>query len=883
MTNFLLRSALAASTAVISTASASAAAQVRSFDVAAQSAVDGIALLGKQADIQIISIRKDTRDKRTNAVRGNMDIDQALGALLSGTGLSARKMGARTYSVYRLHKTSALVSKAPLAVARDRVQAQETASSAVDSALASAEVGQREADAEIVVTARRRSERVDDVPMSITAISGQDIAQRGLLGSADALRGIPGVNQMEHSAGQSITIRGIESATTGQNFGSGPTTATYFGEVETTSAAGLYGGAGVDLKLVDIQRIEVLRGPQGTSFGNASMGGAVRTIPNAPLLAEIEGRVAGSLSSMSRNGDINYVLQGMINIPVVMDRFAIRAVAYDYEDSGFVDNRAASDPAFIASAIIPFGAQASAADEDHLGGTHVTGGRIAALFQPIDDLRFTATYITQKTETDGIALSTRPGYVQAILDIAPEHGGGPAFFDTKIDIFTATMEYHIDWGQLVATYSHVDSKSISAIPLSAYLTPWPLSQYFNSDHSEDVGEIRFVSSLEGPINFIAGLYHGDVTDNAFADNRWHGNVTMENAIGVVPGPRGVTDAGVYTEERDLTQKAAYGELSFEPVDGLTLTGGVRHYTYDRDFLLDAVGGFYSAAGQFSQEKGGASGETYRLNAAYKPRDNVLLYADFSQGFRLGRLQAGLPAGVCDLDNDGIYDGDGVTSIASTRRLESDSVDNYEIGGKFALFDRKVHVSADVYRAEWKGIPVRVRTPALSGPCGGGFGYFANAGAAVSEGFEFALTWQVSDATRIDLGGSLTDAKLTEDVPAIGAESGDRLPGAPKYNANAGILHKYTLAGYDASLRVDAIYVGAFYGDLAQSANTRAGDYIKLDFNAGIEFGNLGVDIFVRNITNEDAFTYRGDSAAADAVYGYRLRPRTIGVQMNYRF
>jgi iron complex outermembrane receptor protein len=134
----------------------------------------------------------------------------------------------------------------------------------------------------IVVTARKRAERIEDVPVSIAVVTVDDIDRRGLVSSEDYLRGMPGVNQGRDHAGQTVVIRGIESSPSYQNWYSGTTVATYFGETPTTNSAGLSGGTNVDLKLVDIQRVEVLRGPQGTAIGSSSLGGAVRTIPIAP-------------------------------------------------------------------------------------------------------------------------------------------------------------------------------------------------------------------------------------------------------------------------------------------------------------------------------------------------------------------------------------------------------------------------------------------------------------------------------------------------------------------------------------------------------------------------------------------------------------------------
>ena len=249
---------------------------------------------------------------------------------------------------------------------------------------------------EITVTATKRPERILDVPLSITALSAEDIERRGVVSSEDYLRGIPGVSQVRDGVGQTIIIRGIETTTSNQNYSSGTTVATYFGETPTTNTAGLGGGTNVDIKLVDIERVEVLRGPQGTAFGNSSLGGAVRTLPAGPRLDVLEGRVSANYSVTSGSGGGNNMVQGMANVPLIADRLAIRAVGYRFDDTGFYRGTAASDPDTLGLAAL-YGIEDRLSNEDHIGDATSRGGRIAALFQATDDLKVTFSFLTQKS------------------------------------------------------------------------------------------------------------------------------------------------------------------------------------------------------------------------------------------------------------------------------------------------------------------------------------------------------------------------------------------------------------------------------------------------------------------------------------------------------
>lgn len=858
------RNALLISSAIICVATAMpAAAQTKSFDIPAQSVQSAVNQLGRQAEIQIIAARSVTRGARSNPVRGSMTVEQALSVMLQGTGLTYRQTGAQTYTV--------------VASARSAGEAAGQTASSTREGQAGTAAGDSEEDAgqEIVVTAQKREQRLQDVPLSIAVVTGNEIRRRGMVSAEDYLRGIPGVNQTGERTGAAITIRGIETSPSNQNFSSGTTVATYFGETPTTNSAGIGGGSNVDIKLVDIARVEVLRGPQGTSFGNSSLGGAVRVIPQAPRLDAVEGRVAGSYSRTSGTGGDNYDIQGMLNLPVITNKIALRAVAYQFEDSGFYRNVAGSNAAFQAAATA-VGAQQIAVDQREVGKTRFSGLRISALIQPIEPLRLTLTYLTQATRVDGEPLANSGRYEQQILQVAPEHqyrNTSEGSLDTDIDLFNALVEYDFGWADLVATYSHIDSKSRNTYPFSAIFTPGfatPASIRDLSDHAEDSGEVRLVSKLDGQVNFVVGAYAEALDDHYFQDFYWNGDPVFS----YVPGLRFL---GSYDEDRDLTQKAAFGELTWEPLKGLTLTGGARAYEYKRTSKVDTAGLFFGDSSTTNSAK--ASGASFRANVSYKPNDDMLIYASWSQGFRLGKPQPGLPVGQCDLNNDGTVDGTSL-SLASTRSVDSDKVNNYEIGFKLSALNRRLNISADVFQIDWSGVPVR-----SSVTCNGqSYAFNANAGEARSQGVEFQADIAITEASRIYFGGSYIDAKLTRDAPFLlpPASDGDRLPGSPRFNANVGGEVRVPISGRELSLRADAIYVGKFYGDLQQSAGTRAGDYVKIDAAARLALDPVAVELFVRNLTNADSFAFRGTAAVGD-FFGYRLRPRTIGVRAELNF
>ncbi len=852
------------------------------FDIASQPVSDALNEFARQSGLQVVIDWRDSSGVVTSPLVGDFTPQAALARLLSGTGLAYEFLNERTVAVRPKSQQNPVsgtekAAERPmgeqLRLAQSQARAEGAAQeSKADSAAQEEEESARRSPQEVVVTATKRAQAVQDVPVSISVLTSEDISRRGLVDAEDYLRSIPGVNQMEGAQGQTIVIRGIEASVHDPNYFAGTTTATYFGETPTTNSAGLGQGSTVDIKLVDIERVEVLRGPQGTAFGNSSLGGAIRTIPVAPKLDRFEGRVGAGFSTTSGTGGDNYSAQAIANIPLVRDKLAVRAVAYTFDESGYYRNRAASDPGLQAAIIVPYGAQAYASNDDDVGAYNVVGGRIAALFKPTDDLSFTLTYLTQSAETTGWAMANSGNWQQSVLRVAPEHmfrGESLPISDLDIDLGNAVVEYDLGWASLTGSYSHVESGG----EYSYHATIYPLfRQAYSlgqpSDHTENVGELRIATKFSGNWNFLAGLYAEKLDDTTFFSAYWTGDPALDFYL---PGQRFLGD---WLVRRNQRQKAAFGEVSWQFLPGLTLTGGVRAYDYERVNRDDSQGRLYSV--RHEKVEADASGTTFRGNLSYKPADNALLYATWSQGFRIGRPQSGLAPGLCDLDNNGIVDGTTDLTIASTRVTQSDEVDNYELGGKFALLDRRLAIDIDVFRIDWSDIPVTAR----GGTCGSP--YNANAGVARSEGIEFQANFQVTDAFRIDAGASKINGKLTEDAPGLGARAGARLPGSPQFNANLGLQYEFRIAGRAAYVRADSMYADSFYGDLLQSALTKSGGYVKVDTSARVSFSNLDIDLYVRNVTNEDAATYRG-AFNIGPFFAYRLRPRTLGVQLSYDF
>lgn len=867
----------------------------KAINIPAQGLGPALLTLSKERDIHVVLVSEDVSQLRTQGASGELSVDEALQELLEGTGLTFEYLDRETVSILPLATAPAVkpqsVGEEAEGVQRKSGFWERLRLAEADAAASTVKEESREVLSEIVVTAQKREERLQDVPISISVLTPNEIDRRRLVSSADYLRGMPGVNQVEAGlGGQAIVIRGLTTELGLQNTGSGPMAATYFGETPTTTSAG-FTGSSVDIKLVDIERVEVLRGPQGTAFGSSAMSGVVRTIPVAPKLDRMEASATAGYSVTSGSGGDNYELRAVLNVPLVTDRVAVRALGYRYEESGFYRNVSGSDAAFQAALVTPPGLDgigipagepyfpggayslgSFAVDEDETGAAVFTGGRVSALFQASETLRFTLSFLTQKNEDLGNGISNQAGaYTHTGLQVAPEHvkhGHRGGFNNTDIDLLNGLMEYDLGWGDLLATYSHIKSQTENVFSWSTSIFPGPISSDYLNPHREDNGEIRVTTKADGAWNGIVGLYAERRNDEIDPSIVWYGDPAT-NFFAPLARELG----GNHTKTQ-VQQRAAFGEVSWKLRPNLKLTGGLRAYEYDRD--LDAFGEGPAFFAERVQNSAKESGTTYRTNISYQPSENAMLYAGWSQGFRLGLPQQGVPPSSCDANGDGVIDGTSI-SIESTKTVNSDEVDNYELGGKFTGLGNRLTLDATVYQMQWVGLPVSTKSGT---PTCQLFPYSSNGGDARSTGVELQANWQVSRALRVDIGGSYSHARFTEAVPAIGVVSGTKLPGAPAVNGNLGVQYELQIGNLSPSIRADAIYVGHFRNFVDQAATPVVGGYTKVDLSARVSIGATKLDLFVRNATNQDEFTL---GSLNSPLIGFRLRPRTIGVQISHDF
>lgn len=641
------------------------------------------------------------------------------------------------------------------------------------------------------------------------------------------------------------------------------TAGVYFGETPLTGLSGANSqdnGGSADIKLVDIERIEVLRGPQGTLFGASAIAGTVRVIPNVPNLQEMEGKVATRFSSTGEQGGNNTMIQGVLNIPLIENKLAVRAVAYRFDNSGYIDNVGASQPDALITGTLPNGGFVS--DRDDVGGDEYTGFRLTTLWQPTDQFKAILMYLSQDIEQDGypeVSYSTSGKFQQTRLQVGPD-GSRYESLSHEIDITNLILEYDLEWGSILSSSSKINSDPEAEQDGSLFNFNLPYSTISTRDIDVFVQELRFTSNFDGPWQLLAGVYYEDrENDFAFGD-RWSGDSSLGNPNEV---------AFAVKTQTPVKQKAIFGELIYKFNDQLSATFGGRYFEFDRDRATQVSFLSVPIADQSTTGKG--EDETYKFNLSYQANDDLLLYGQWSEGFRLGTPQEILIPS-CDPDNDRVVEG-----VFIPENVDPDTTESIELGAKVAWLDNRLTVNAAIYHTDWEGIPVSL--PFLCGAA-----YTFNAGKSKSQGAEIEVQAQLTESLFMNLGTSYNLSELTEDAVNLGSD-GDALPGSSDFNFSLGLEYSFNLAGKASYARVDYAYVSDYFSVIQPNlTDPEAGGYSQIDLKAGISFGEFDLDIFVKNLSNAEEFTWvETGFGALGLTRAYRLRPRTVGVNLNYKF
>ena len=505
-------------------------------------------------------------------------------------------------------------------------------------------------------------------------------------------------------------------------------------------------------------------------------------------------------------------------------------------------------------------------DKDVNGHTY-TGGRATVLWQATDRLTLSLMGAAQTLEEDG------DGQVNVIGDVYTQYGYNvpvPRFSEDKFDLLNLVAEYDFDWAALVASYSHSEGdfeRQIDFGTSNRFFTGIVQSMRINKEG--DVFEVRVSSQLEGPLQFISGLYYEDFELQDDLTGEWFGSeaglaASIFNPVKGGLGPNGLLLAYDFPISRTQTleQKAIFGELVYSLNDQWELSAGARRFDYDRKDINR--GNYFGGDIAGSEVDSSESGNTFKANVSFTPSDDALMYLQWSEGFRVGHGQILPPISTCPV----------VGNLSAN--VDSDSTTNVELGSKLTLADRRLTVNATLYRVDWDDIPVRVFDPT---PGCGRLGADVNGGQARSQGFELETVFNVSNALQLSMSASFTDTEFLDDGIA---KKGERLPLAPRVNGVVGIDYNFDLAGYNAFIRSDLSYMGGIISAHTGSGLTIAGDetesYSLWNMRAGIEVDQWLIEFFGDNLSDENSI-----AVGFNAEIARRISPRTLGFEVGYTF
>ncbi|MCW3834687.1 TonB-dependent receptor [Sphingomonas canadensis] len=685
---------------------------------------------------------------------------------------------------------------------------------------------------EIVVTATRRAESVQDVPLSITALSGETLETQGITDFRDYAAHIPnlafGYTQSLGGTAQSVTLRGV--------FGSG-TTGFYLDDAPLPGS--------IDPRVLDLERIEVLRGPQGTLYGARSMGGTIRLITRRPDAGATTAAIAAQVST-TRHGGENGSADAAINVPIVADVLAIRASGY-YEATSGIYDRVAS-PAAPAN----FGTVRNVDSAHRYGGTIALGAEFGGL-------TITPRYMFQRGTTDGRALAdvNAGNFVQPRLFDIAEPGSD------DWDLGTLTIDYDTGKGHITSATSVFgrtvhESEDFSEIAQLLFGTPAiPAIMRAHSRSESTAQELRFASDLGGAVNLTAGLFYQESSDRL--------------VFPPTPLPGIVPD--VYSQDflTKKTEYAAFGEVTVSPVANLRLIAGARVFDNKVTFTGAQDGVAVTPASFAGTQK--ENGVNPRFAAQYDVGGDAMLYVSAAKGFRTGGVNA-FSASLCA----GSLAAVGLTP-ADALSYQSDSLWSYEAGAKTRWLDRKLTLNGALFRIDWNNVQ-----QGISLACG--FGVLVNGGKARSKGGEIEGSLAATDWLNLNFGAGYTDARITDGGGNPAFPNGARIQQVPEWTLNAGFDIEAN-PGVPLTLHADYNYVGQSFSRSNAPATRRVRPaYELVNLRATVHLEQLDLSLFADNLFDEAANLSDLPSLAIELPGRPRIvssRPRTIGLEGRIRF
>ncbi|WP_321389795.1 TonB-dependent receptor [Emcibacter sp.] len=756
---------------------------------------------------------------------------------------------------------------------------------------------------EIIVTSRKKQELLTEVPMNIAVVGSTEILKRNLINKEDFFRTVAGAASPQGE----LILRGLS----GGNDSTPGTTSTYTDGIPFDFS-----------DLYDVERVEVLRGPQGTLWGSNAIGGTVQVITNKPNLAETEVFGATMFSSEKNRDGIGVRGYAGFNLPLIDDKLALRVTGSAHSQQGKIYNT-------------------------HTGTSGDENGhfiRAQVMYQASDDLNVNLTYVNMKNHdsTRAAADRSQPGYYyEAILTANPAadygydvelafpectgertecRGGQLDGHNPKFSIWELMDPYEEEKTNLVSLAITKDDL-IDGIDLT-YVGSYReyrydgRQSYWSRADSMDLfrtwiidkdgedrwtHELRLQNNTDSPLEWTVGAFYDKSKGLKTPDYQWqyHANDDKSRAIAAYlwgywwgigdPTQIGLDLYGDGTKnynynviQYDQREFAAFGEASYTFDLGesgkIEITGGLRYFSLKDELITELSGIWVDPDGGIQRDEtlgddGTEDGFRKKFGVSYMPNEDLAIYAIYSEGYRPGGNNGPQPPADC-------FDDPAAANYVN--RYNSDAIKNYEIGVKGNLLDRRLQFSAAAYQIDWSD----VQTSVYMATCG--FSYIGNtegATAARSKGVEFESSARLTDSLTLFVNASYTDSKMLISNDVLGVEAGDNMTFVPKYNFYVALDQEFMIRDHEASVRLDV----TGYGENKSHFDTRDEDisesYATVNLSGAIQLtDNARVSLYVDNILNKDYTTYKEQQyRSGGAAYYTYGDERTFTLRVDFKY
>ena len=774
---------------------------------------------------------------------------------------------------------------------------------------------------EIVVSATYRDTRLMDTPLTISAVTAQDIVNKGIEDIQTLYQSIPGLSYRTNSQTyNTLAIRGLSPPSTG----GGSTVGIYFDNMPITDANN--GGIAQTLgPLFDLERVEVLKGPQGTLYGEGALGGSIRYITKKPNPSGFDYSLQANVEDIGESSGLSYRADAMVNIPL-SDNFAARVVAYQRDRVGIID-------------------QVAPRNEEDVDTFEETGARIRLTWYATDTLEISGmanvingdyggpglgfhcySESTPSTPNGQVPVYELPGttcegqfdqydrnpYVTHLAHPTYQSGG----YDDQT-MYNFSIDWQLSFADFLSStsyferdtdYSEETSPRYSAPLIGCFgLCPGALATLggdgaFFRGTERLVQEFRLVSNADSRFQWTAGAYYKD-EDSQGGHHRgcynggspvydtldthcnlqygFFDHVPLEQQAGIVLLLNSII--GGNTRYRGFGERSVFGEVGYQINDAWEVLLGTRYADVKYELLVGAPG-VDSKRNAVNDQSIETRISAPKVTLTWRPMADWMLYLTYSSGARPGIINEGLAGTIAALApirgtsaaSQAAYD-----RLVDQQTVEGDEVTNYEFGIKATVADGRVSFVGAIFQIDWDDVIISVSEqlpPEVAAAAPTGYSYNLNRGSAQSQGMEFEFRTILTESLRLNFGGNWNwkaelGAAGSGRYGGVNIEPGNRLDNAPKYSFYASLVYDFELAGFDATARAD----GYIVDELFFSANNElvTPGYETLDLKLLFGRNNWRLGAYFRNVTNEDVIYTLNQ-------VGYRFgRPRTFGVQLSY--